>query len=225
MPADLNIEVTVEAPGGVPASVVVDVLDAVNRALRREAERELEGLRFAGMITPAHFEAAATRLRATQPNALILRDARTGSVILGGAVAGLAIWLLNQTLGESLTEAWKKSDSHRKIVEWLTRHWSRDSTSAANAIRREFKEGPPSLAERHTYSVTVQDQVGGMPTIQVQVIVRPGDDYAVPRGDLPRPSNEGPAADLEAIVRIRKATETRREYPSVGEGDQPSREA
>lgn len=48
-----------------------------------------------------------------------VRAARSGSIILQGAVVAAAYYLIQQTLGETISDAWKNTETHRRLRDFL----------------------------------------------------------------------------------------------------------
>ena len=207
MPDDVVIRLEVAAPGAVPALVVAESIEAVNRALLAIAQSELDELRQAGLLRPDQWQRATDRLRRDHPDALMLSEAHTGSVVLIGLIAGLSYWILDKTLGETLTAAWTDSDLHRRILTTLKRRWSKGATPVASAVAEEMAKGDELLATKHQVEVYEDVDGQGRSQINVKVALRPDEDYPVPRGALPLPSNDGPSADLEELVRKARMAE------------------
>lgn len=86
------------------------------------------------------FNAAAARLHDYSGNLLLFNSASKGSIILGGAAAGLAVWFLNQTLGESVKEAWLESESHEKVKEFLLQRFGGKRKATAQLLSEKFEQ-------------------------------------------------------------------------------------
>jgi len=48
-----------------------------------------------------------------------MKEVKTGSIEITVVFTGLAIWLLQATLGETVKEAWKKTKIHKGIIKWV----------------------------------------------------------------------------------------------------------
>ncbi len=141
----LGIEIVLRlhqmGPKEIPYSVFRKILDALNKAVYDSESRELAEIqdRFPDLPAVA-FDAARYRLRSYRYDAILIRDLSPGSLIVAGAVAGVAIWVLKQTLGETLKEAWRDSQWHEKIKSFLTQHIGQKrhllTTDAARRIER-----------------------------------------------------------------------------------------
>ena len=65
------------------------------------------------------FDATELRLQNNKSKTLHLNSASKGSLILAGLAFGLSVWILNQTLGETVKEAWTESERHEKLKSFL----------------------------------------------------------------------------------------------------------
>jgi len=65
------------------------------------------------------FDLVELKLAKYHRKCFLIQNAKSGSVVIGGLAAGLCIWFLNQTIGETLKEAWRESEWHFKIKSIL----------------------------------------------------------------------------------------------------------
>lgn len=106
----------------IPSGFLIEVMAAVNEALLEVEMLDLKIFREEFNEIPEHiYDFVANRLLRYSGNILQIKEARNGSIILGGVAVGLCIWLLNQTLGETLKQAWLESDLHETIKNALTK--------------------------------------------------------------------------------------------------------
>ena len=102
----------------VPAGLVSFVLSELQQLLFELESEELERLMAEGLERDRYFE-VQTRLQGYRPALVQIHGARSGSIVLVAAVGGLTIWLLQQTLGESVKEAWLRTRLHERIRDLL----------------------------------------------------------------------------------------------------------
>lgn len=86
---------------------------------------------------------------------LTISSINQGSVIIEGAIVGIALYILKNTLGETLKEAWKKTKAHEKIRDILL---SRRDTRAED-IALNFKEYMSADAQ-------IKDKLGISPDVE-----------------------------------------------------------
>ena len=92
----------------------------VNAVVLEQEGRELETLaRDLEGLPPLALDAARHRLSLRSGEGVLFYSASKGSIVLCGVVAGLSAWILQQTLGETLKEAWVESDMHKKLKRLL----------------------------------------------------------------------------------------------------------
>jgi hypothetical protein len=116
---NIGIEIRYEGREGFPADAVVATIQRVEAVVREQESRQLETLaRDLEDLPSIAVDAARQRLRTHEGEGIIFYSASQGSMILIGA-AGLAVWLLEKTLGETLTDAWLETDLHKKLKRLL----------------------------------------------------------------------------------------------------------
>lgn len=120
-----------------PASLVGDTVRMVEAAVYEEEKAELDRAREIGDLPALFVDAAETRLHRYRGVSVVFTSASSGSVILIGTVVGLALWLLNQTLGETLKEAWLASASHQAIKSYLLSPMEGKASRIVERIRRK----------------------------------------------------------------------------------------
>lgn len=103
-----------------PCDILVRVAAAVERAAAAVERDEIE---FLNQHFPEHaapLDAARYRLQSYEGAAVVIERAESGSIILAGVLAGLAYWILDNTLSETLKEAWTNSSLHDRLVDLLS---------------------------------------------------------------------------------------------------------
>lgn len=148
---DLSIEVKFESVGGVPAEVLSAVLDLIARAVWRVEEEELEAFVKQSDAPPALHDAMRYRLREVRPGmSFHVEAASTGSIILAGAAAGLAYWIADKTLGETLKQAWVESPAHTALKDFFNTRLLRKKVLLADEISRaSHRPIPRSYSRRY----------------------------------------------------------------------------
>ncbi|HFQ5078408.1 TPA: hypothetical protein ACGUUY_004261 [Vibrio vulnificus] len=68
-------------------------------------------------------------------DAYYIEKIERGSIIITGLVTTAALGLLTLTVGESVKEAWKKSEFHKSLVEYLTMDLTREKQIERNVDR------------------------------------------------------------------------------------------
>jgi hypothetical protein len=104
----------------IPYSVFRKILDSLNRAAFESEKKDLKAIRNEFPKLPdVAFDAASHRQKEYRYSAILIKELKPGSLIVAGVVAGVSIWILQQTLGETLKEAWLDSQGHQKLKKLL----------------------------------------------------------------------------------------------------------
>ena len=176
--SDIRVELSFLESSRFPAQIVLGTIEAVSRAVDRVEAEDIEALSdaFADEIPAAVFDAMRYRSRQYHNRSLSFDDASSGSVVLIGMAAGLAYWLLDKTLGETVNQAWKESELHTRIKEFLLTRFDDKAERIASKIRPSRWRG----SDRHVRArVVLQDE---RPVIKVEARV-PEDMSALPLED------------------------------------------
>ena len=118
---DIWFEIRFIGYGGVSVEVLTSVLKQVTWAIESAEKDELDELvesfpDWSGIARDAmryRFD------RVDRDRLLNIERASNGSIILAGAAIGLAYWVVDKTLGETVKDAWKDSDGHTRLKEFL----------------------------------------------------------------------------------------------------------
>lgn len=118
--ARIDVPVRIRIQGdAVPGGLIGDSVRLLERVAYTVAA---EDIRLAGRklnLPQWAFADAIPRLRRMRGRQVTFSHAETGSVVLVGTISAVGLWLLNQTLGESFKDAWKKSELHKKLSAWI----------------------------------------------------------------------------------------------------------
>jgi len=170
----------------IPYSVFRKIVDALNKAVYESENKELDTIQAEFPQLPdVAFDAARYRLRKYRYDAILIKDLRPGSLVIAGAVAGVAIWVLQQTLGETLKEAWLDSEWHRRIKSLLLRRVSQKRHSLATDASRRIERAVPSetnIGYNGPVDATVSEEPSRI-TIDVRIEIR-AKDYPPDRKDV-----------------------------------------
>jgi len=130
---DIEVKIQQKASKELPYSVFRKILDSVNTAVFNSEKNNLMLIQKEFPEFPeVAFDAANYRLNKYRYSAILIKELRPGSFIIGGVAAALAIWLLKLTLGETVKEAWLESQGHQKLKEFLLKIMDGKKRSLAN---------------------------------------------------------------------------------------------
>ena len=137
----IPVEITMKFHFFVSARILADIAALTEWATYEIERSELEYLkREFPDIPAATYDAALFRLSRKAGHTLVITEAQGGSVVLGGSAVALAIWLLNRTLGETIKEAWLKSDLHARVQDLLLKGLGDKRYRLADAIENQLSE-------------------------------------------------------------------------------------
>jgi hypothetical protein len=135
---DIGIEIRYEGREGFPADVLVATIERIEAVVRDQESRQLETLaRDLEDLPSVAVDATRQRLRAHEGESVIFYSASQGSIVLLGAIAGLSAWLLEKTLGETLTDAWLETDLHKRLKRLLLAGSSYKAEGIALGIEKQ----------------------------------------------------------------------------------------
>jgi hypothetical protein len=116
----IHIKLQFRSARGVPASVVARILAiAEEEALRVESEDIEELASEIRELPHVAIDAARYRIQQYRGKCFHITSAGQGSIILLGAVAGISYFVLDHTIGDTLGDAWRGSELHRRVLAFL----------------------------------------------------------------------------------------------------------
>jgi hypothetical protein len=68
-------------------------------------------------------------------HAIQIERAAKGSLLVGGLIAAVSLWILEKTLGKTLEEAWGESEMHTRLKKALVRRRSVRATKLHRVVR------------------------------------------------------------------------------------------
>lgn len=149
MSRGLGIEIEVRlhqmGPEQIPYSVFRQITDAVNSTVFESEKKDLRDIQkeFPDLPNVA-FDAAMYRLGKHRNSSILINELRPGSLIVAASVAGLSIWVLQQTLGETLKEAWLESKGHENLKKFLLKRMGNKRHELATKTAKRIERAVPS---------------------------------------------------------------------------------
>lgn len=115
---EINLDISADS---LDSNLISESLVIVEKILFDSELRDLQALasEFREDIPKVAAEAAKYRIQKLRGHALKLTNVSAGSIVLGGLVGGLAVWVLSATLGETLKQTWLESNLHKRIKDFL----------------------------------------------------------------------------------------------------------
>jgi hypothetical protein len=136
-PKEIGIELHFSGAPAFPAQLILGAIEAVERAVSWEEREEIEAMQkdLGDVVPEAVFDAIRYRIDRTAGRAINFDRASSGSLILGGIAAGLAIWFLDKTLGETVKDSWLESSFHERLKQFLSLRLKGKAQRIAKNIR------------------------------------------------------------------------------------------
>jgi hypothetical protein len=164
---DIHIELHFIQATAFPAQLLLGVIEATERAIARVERYEIDEFQKLLPDIPAPiFDAMRYRAEHLNGRALNFQGAASGSIILFGTAAGLSYWLLDKTLGETVSETWRESDMHVRLKKILHARIGTKAKRIAEDI------GPSRWSRSEVTTDVITEVKDGNPTIKV--VVYPG---------------------------------------------------
>jgi len=144
---EIRLRLLKRGPQEIPYSVFRKILDSLNTAVFESEKKDLKEIRNEFPKLPnVAFDAASHRLKEYRYSAILIKKLKPGSMIVAGVVAGVSIWILQQTLGETLKEAWLDSEGHQKLKKLLLQRMGSKRHLLATDAAKRIERAVPSEA-------------------------------------------------------------------------------
>lgn len=97
------------------------ILKDLSKAVRQAQSTEVDLLLRATNVGRRDRQSIKDRLRAPIQEGAVyyVEELKAGSLWSKLTISGLAIWLLNATIGETVKDAWKATEIHKSIIEYV----------------------------------------------------------------------------------------------------------
>ncbi|MGR7921569.1 hypothetical protein ACU6RQ_10730 [Zobellella denitrificans] len=98
------------------------ILKKMSSLLREIQYQEVFYLINHSSLSPSEKQSLRDRLRGplNHIDAYYVQKIERGSILIEGALTAIGLWLLKNTIGESVKEAWKQSEMHKSLVSYLS---------------------------------------------------------------------------------------------------------
>jgi len=121
-------------------------LDAIHNALIRSSKQQVEWFNEHYKETTDDWhrgmeviiDAVRSRLQKYDRSTFVVTKTTPGSIILSGFVGAIALWLLKKTFAEAFEEAWRKSNTRKKLVEWFRENIDAIADNTTKSIKQEL---------------------------------------------------------------------------------------
>jgi hypothetical protein len=137
-PTELNLRILFEGGQAFPSSFIVQSVDIVEQEIHRLEQDEIGELaEYIGLSAMAR-DACYHRIEAYRGSSLLLTRAANGSIIIVGVLAALSYWIVENTIGETIKDAYKESELHERLKAILLRRFSFRRTELARRLNQRF---------------------------------------------------------------------------------------
>ncbi len=136
--SDIIIELHLPSDGAIDARTLVQIFDSLEASLYASDRRDIEDAASKLGLAQVIRDAALERLRHYRHQRVLLLSARSGSIELIGAVAGVTYFVLEKTIGQALADGFKNSKSYQVLQDFFRDQIDVKALFIAEAIRRAF---------------------------------------------------------------------------------------
>lgn len=139
----IPLEIRIRYPAFISADNMARISWLIDRAVYEAELEELRSVKSEFSEIPDYiFDAVFMRLYRKAGSLFLIEEARQGSIVFAGFAAGLAYWLLDKTLGETIREAWTASDLHKRIKQFLLAQRGAKANAIGESVKKRlFDEG------------------------------------------------------------------------------------
>jgi frataxin-like iron-binding protein CyaY len=117
---EVQVKVIFEKVDSVPTDILVEVLSEIEKQLYKEEVKDLELLGKEIREIPASIiDAARYRIRRYEGRLLNVDRTERGSFIIAASMGALALWIVQNTIGETFKEAWTESAFHERLKKFF----------------------------------------------------------------------------------------------------------
>lgn len=138
-PMELVIRLRMTGGDALPASFIGQTLSIVESEIFGLDRDELEVIfDYLGGVSDLVRDACYQRIDRYRGSTLLVADATSGSIVLAGVCSALAYWLVENTVGESIKDAYKESGLHDRLKALLTRRFTFRSKELESRLNKRF---------------------------------------------------------------------------------------
>jgi hypothetical protein len=163
--------VKLNTEGRIESKDVLDLLETIENAVYSSDRREIEYVTRMIRLPRIVSDAAKERLRYHKDERFVVTRAGSGSIVLEGAIAATALYVLRKTVGEALDQGFKKSETFNRMTEFFRHQIDEKAIFLVERMREllhrkegiaEIRHEPKSPdAPHHIYVEIVKPQVKG----------------------------------------------------------------
>lgn len=143
------------------------ILKDLSKAIRRAQAAEVEYFILSAGLSQQQIQSIRDRMRRPlqEAPAYYLEDLHAGSLWGKITISGFALWLLSATVGETVKDAWKETQIHNAIIEYV--QGSRIA-NFENILRSELRNYAILTGRARIKSVFIED-IDGQQIIKIVI--------------------------------------------------------
>jgi hypothetical protein len=136
--SDILVELHIGIGSEVDPKLLVETLDILEGALYASDRNDIERAGAQLAIPTFIRDASLERLRSYRHHRIHFREAATGSIVLIGAVAAVAFFVLEKTIGEAFVDGFKETRVYGDLRRYFREQIDRKALYISEGIRRGF---------------------------------------------------------------------------------------
>lgn len=184
-PLDIDVKLKLCCEKNFPAELITQSIQCVNDAFFASELSDLREIRKEFPQLPqVAFDAAEHRMKKHKKSSILISGVDKGSIEIAIAATGLSIWILQQTLGETLKEAWLESDTHKKLKSFLLKGRFKKVDRIREDSKKRLERKIPCKQVKSGDQQPLNNINGDGSIITLEVMVKLDKKYPPKRGDV-----------------------------------------
>lgn len=136
--SDIIIDLHLPSDGAIDARGLLQIFDSMEAALYSSDRIDIEQAALKLNLSQVIRDAALERLRHHRHQRVLLLSAQSGSIEIIAAVAGVAYFVLEKTIGQALSDGFKNSNSYKILQDFIRDQVDQKALYIAESLRRIF---------------------------------------------------------------------------------------
>ena len=151
-----SVEIKLVFEGEPPTGLIFDTVQVIEEEIRQSQRAEME-FALEELDLPGYVKSVCRRrIESATGVSLRFKSARTGSVVLVAGVTALGYWILQNTIGETLKDAYKESGMHERLKHLLLSRLRRQTEDLGSALSgrlvRQTSDAPTHVSVNVSHS-------------------------------------------------------------------------
>ena len=156
LPPTLRLKVKIEFNSPISSSLISGTLDLCEKIAFEIVKDDTKAVinSVMGELTEEQKELVDNEIRKYKDNSLVITNHYSGSIIFEAELAQVVELIILTALGISFNEAWKETQTHRKIKKILTQRIGINASKFINYFNDQLISHKKSLSERVEPTIT-----------------------------------------------------------------------